>query len=206
MVKPQWLVAALPLLIHVAAVQDLLWVPTVLVLGVLCWGVVEAFLKRRSSVGLALLAALVSGVLLVIAQGFGALAFAFPSLIAATLFLLFARTLLPGRTPLVTCFARAIEGRLPPEVEAYTRTVTVAWCWFFLFVVVESALLAAFAPVAVWSFVVNLLNYGLALGLFAAEYHVRVARFPGRPHRGFLGFLRQLASLGHGVLANEGTR
>ena len=43
----------------------------------------------------------------------------------------FASSLRPGREALVTSLARQVRGSLEPDVAAYTRNVTRAWCVFF---------------------------------------------------------------------------
>src|ERR1700730_6615078 len=49
------------------------------------------------------------------------------------LLLLFGRTLLPGRQPLVTTLAIRLSGRLCAERDVYTRRVTQGWWLFCLF-------------------------------------------------------------------------
>src|SRR3569623_1230688 len=63
---------------------------------------------------------------------------------------IFGQSLLPGREPIVTYFARAIHGGLAPEIENYTRRVTWAWCGFFALQIAGSALLLMHAPLAWW--------------------------------------------------------
>jgi len=106
-----------------------------------------------------------------------------PPLASFGLFLwFFGRTLRPGREPLVTAIARFVHGTLTPEVERYTRAVTLAWCAFFAAMAAASVALAALAPLAVWSLFANLLAYPLVALMFAAEYAVRRRRFPDYRH------------------------
>jgi uncharacterized membrane protein len=90
---------------------------------------------------------------------------------------MFARTLRPGREPMVTAIARRVRGSLPPEIAGYTRRVTQAWCGFFAGMVLASAALFLFAPLPVWSLFVNLLNLPLIAAMFGGEYLVRITRF-----------------------------
>src|SRR4051812_3450352 len=85
------------------------------------------------------------------------------------LFLLwyFARSLRAGDQALITRLARRVHGSLPPEMEAYTRRVTLAWCVFFAGQVAVSMLLFAFAPREIWSMFVNLINVPLIALMFA---------------------------------------
>jgi uncharacterized membrane protein len=57
---------------------------------------------------------------------------------------------------------------------------------FFLAQVAMSALLAAFAPIAVWSFFVNLLSLPLVVLTFVAEYGYRCVRHRTYPHASLL--------------------
>lgn len=87
----------------------------------------------------------------------------------------FAATLLPGREALITKLARKLRGPLPPEIVAYTRAVTWAWCLFFAAQLLCSFALLTWAPIRVWSFFVNMLNLPLILLMFVAEYAFRLA-------------------------------
>jgi len=108
----------------------------------------------------------------------------------------FARTLLPGREPLVTAIARFMHGTIPPEVERYTRRVTVAWCGFFAGMAAASIALAAFAPVPVWSLFSNVLSYPLVGLMFAGEYAIRRRRFPDYRHVPPAALVRRMAEAG----------
>lgn len=103
---------------------------------------------------------------------------------AINLFLLwvFGRTLLHGREPLVTVFARRVHGNVPAHVAAYTRRVTAAWCVFFAAQIAVSAMLFAAGRLEVWSFFVNVLALPLVAVMFASEYLYRIARFPQDDH------------------------
>lgn len=94
---------------------------------------------------------------------------------------LFGRTLLAGRQPLITSVARRVHGTLKPEIEAYTRGVTLAWCLFFIGQLVVSALLFALAPADIWLLFVGLLNVPLLAIMFLGEYLCRVIRHPHHP-------------------------
>ena len=99
---------------------------------------------------------------------------------------LFGRTLLPGREPLISQISRRINGELMPKVVAYTRHVTIAWCIFFTLQVVFRCCLYIFAPLAAWSFFINVLNLPLLLLMFVGEKTYRTARFPNHPQTSIL--------------------
>ena len=87
---------------------------------------------------------------------------------------LFGRTLLAGRVPLVTHFARlAHNGVISPAKEIYTRQVTVAWTSFFLITAGISVVLFFFAPAAAWSTFANLLGMLLIGLMFVIEHLIR---------------------------------
>ena len=93
--------------------------------------------------------------------------------------ILFGRTLLSGRQPLVTHFALlAHNGSISPAKEHYTRSVTVAWTSFFFVMASVSVLLFFFAPAAIWSVFANLLSILLIFLMFAAEHFVRLRVLP----------------------------
>jgi uncharacterized membrane protein len=110
------------------------------------------------------------------------------------LLLLFGRTLLPGRQPLVTTLAIRLSGRLCAERDVYTRRVTQAWCLFCLFQLACSALLFATAPVAVWSLFVNVLDLPLLCLMFLGEYAIRRYRFRHEPHASLGDSIRAFAT------------
>jgi uncharacterized membrane protein len=156
----------------------LLWLPLVMLAG---WVVARA---RNKPVWLAALAA--AGVAVYVAEHQERLGLAAVSGIphaTAYLFLLwcFGRTLAPGTEPMVTRFARRVHGVLPPDMERFTRNVTIAWCVFFAAQLIVSALLFAFGSLDSWSAFVNLLNLPLLGLMFAGELIYRNVRHPEFP-------------------------
>ncbi len=104
--------------------------------------------------------------------------FGLPHLVT-NLFLMwfFGRTLKHGREPLITSIARRVHGSLTPDIEIYTRRVTVAWSLFFLLQVIVSSGLYIFAPLEVWSMFINILNAPSIVLMFIVEYTYRVLRY-----------------------------
>jgi len=107
---------------------------------------------------------------------------------------IFGLSLLPGREPVVTYFARMIHGAISPEIETYTRRVTWAWCGFFALQVVGSVLLLALAQVGWWSVFVNILNVPLIATMMLGE---RVTRplWVANPPREHLGDMLRMPVL-----------
>ena len=139
-----------------------------------------------------------------------------PVAVLAFIAWMFGRTLRPGRVPLITRIVAALEAmpaaQLAPELQRYTRRLTAAWAGMLAtlalvnlalaLVAVPRGLLASIGiatPWAVtetqWSWMANLLNYGLVAGFFVGEYLFRKRVFPGR-YRNFLDFMQRMGSLG----------
>ena len=115
------------------------------------------------------------------------------TLIYGGLLAFFARTLRPGRTDLITDLAVRLRGTQPPDMTAYTRAVTVAWCAFFAFQLCASLLLVLFAPAEIWSLFVNVLELPLVAAMFLAELAVRHLRFQSYDHVGIGETVRAFA-------------
>jgi uncharacterized membrane protein len=145
-----------------------------------------------------LIATLVAMVVIERAKGQGlVIAYGMPH-VAAYLFLLwlFGRTLAGGREALITGVARRIHGSLEPEIESYTRQITIAWCLFFAAQLAGSALLLTLAPVETWSLFVNVLNVPLLALMFGGEYLYRILRYPRHPRATLKSTLRAFAHHG----------
>lgn len=98
---------------------------------------------------------------------------------------MFGRTLLPGREPLITRFARLEHRPFPDELVPYTRRLTWIWALFLVALAAIEAALWLTASKAVWSLFANLLSYLLVAALFAGEYAYRRVRFPHLRHLPF---------------------
>jgi uncharacterized membrane protein len=90
----------------------------------------------------------------------------------------FARTLTNNRETLITRMARSVHGSLTPDVEIYTRHVTIAWSLFFALQIASSIMLYFFASMETWSTFINVLSTPLIVLMFLCEYIFRVLRFP----------------------------
>lgn len=95
-------------------------------------------------------------------------------------------SLRPGREPVVTILARRLRRTMPAKVVRYTRYVTIAWCLFFATQLSFSAILLAFAPEAVWTTFVTLLNVPLIALMVLAEFGCRRILFQHEPHTSLL--------------------
>ena len=106
------------------------------------------------------------------------------------LFMTFGRTLIAGRQPLCTRFARAVHAVVTPQHEIYTRQVTIAWALFFGAMALASTLLFFLAPLATWSVFANFLTLPLVALMFVGEYWVRRWMLPEMRHMHILDAVR----------------
>jgi uncharacterized membrane protein len=104
--------------------------------------------------------------------------------------IVFGRTLLKGHEALCTKFARVLHGPLAPNVERYTRQVTIAWTIFFVALFAASCALYLGRFLAAWSLLANILSPVLIVAMFVVEYAVRHRVLPGHERVGILGGIR----------------
>ena len=103
---------------------------------------------------------------------------------------IFGRTLVGAQEPLCTRFARIIHEHLPPEVERYTRQVTLAWTIFFLALFALSSGLYFAGQLPAWSLLANFLSPLMVGAMFVVEYIVRHRVLPHWHRIGVLGSVR----------------
>jgi uncharacterized membrane protein len=156
-------------------------------------GVIAWFAPASLRLAIGVLAIVAAGVL--IALGTNTLIDALPALIAAFVAFLFARTLLPNRTPLIARAIVAIDGPewlMRPHVARYARRLTVIWAIYQL-------LLAALACAAMFhlAWLPGPRTFGIVLplavaALFAVEFLLRPIWLPDVPRHRLLSFARRL--------------
>lgn len=121
------------------------------------------------------------------------LLFSIPVLVYVALFVVFGRTLVGGREPLIAQISRRERGGvLPPELVKYTRNVTWVWTAYFAGAAILSVLLARYSTLATWSAFANVLSWMALALLFFGEYVYRLLRFPTLPHSSPLKVMRRL--------------
>ncbi len=178
---------------------------------------IEGLLHRRPGAWLALAVSAVA--LFALAQSRHALMplLLVPPLFTAMIGWWFARSLRPGREPIIAKVVGALYARagmpLSERHRRYTRGLTLAWAVLLGLLTVVNLVLALIAvpdgvlmqlgvraPVTVtnaqWSLVANIANYGVLGGFALIEYQVRKFVFPVRPYRNIVDFGRQMAALG----------
>ena len=108
-----------------------------------------------------------------------------------TLCWLFARTLLPGRTPLCTEFASWVhEDMTSPQLLWYTRQVTKAWALFFGWIVLTSVVLFALAEFTTWIAFTTMVGPALTACFFLIENLCRSRFLPPKDRVGLAGTWR----------------
>ena len=211
---PVALALAFPVLAHASAVTASLELASAAVACLLI--LVCLPLRAKPVLALGLLAAGVALLTLLHASGHAHLPLMLPPvLFNLAVGLYFARSLAPGRMPLIERIVRALNhGEVHhPEVPAYARTWTRAWATILLTLAAINAALALLAepkglllglglspplsvPLEVWSLFANLLNYLIVAVVFVGEYLYRSRRFPHSDYGGFVGFLKRIGRLG----------
>jgi uncharacterized membrane protein len=177
------LACACPLALHAAVLHGNPWLVALISAAIAANFVVLAARKALPwwLIAAAGVAALAAG--LMDRQIAARLAFLPPILIYVFLCWAFARTLVPGREPLVTRIARLVrDGELPEPLVVHTRRVTWLWAVALALMAAVSAVLARFAEPATWSFFTNILSYALLGLLFVLEYLYRLVRYPEIRH------------------------
>ncbi len=119
-----------------------------------------------------------------------------PVVICFSLAWLFGRTLLPGRTALVSRIGERMRGALPEPVARYGYRLTAIWTLFFILMGVESILLGLFASPLLWSVFTNFVNYLLIALFFVLEYPVRLWVLRDLEHTSFIDSLRGSIRMG----------
>ena len=101
-----------------------------------------------------------------------------PVAINLGLMLFFGAGLRAGARPLIERLMRVEYGAdLPAPLQRYARQLTVLWTAFFAAMAATLVMLAAYAPLTVWSLFANVINYVLVILLFIAQYAYRYWRF-----------------------------
>lgn len=170
-------IAAYPFWSHFAVHGDFeeLTIPGLFILVVCAAGIAHP--KKRLSPGVWLLLGSLVAATLAERLADVSVAHYLPSiLVPGLLAFVFARTLLPGRTPLITRFARDVMNHHSEEITRYTRGVTLLWAVVLSILTLEAVLLAVFSRPETWSLFTNGINYLIVVAVFAVELIVRRAR------------------------------
>lgn len=205
-----------PLLAHMAAVEGDRRLAALALGDIALVVLLDGLLARRARHWLLLLVAIPALSLLSHSRFALVPLLLMPALLLAIAASGFARTLRPGRTPLIASIVEVLEGddaaNLPDRLRRYARWLTFAWALVLGSLALVNLLLALCAvpggvlasvgiapPLAVtstqWSWFANGFNYGLLGLFFVVEFACRRRCFPERVH-GFRHFATRLAKLG----------
>ena len=120
------------------------------------------------------------------------LLFAPSVMINAAIAAVFAASLRPGYMPVISIFARLEHDELPPDLARHARLVTWFWALLLAAISIVSLVLAAWAPIEIWSLFANVVSYALIATLFTGEYLYRRLRFRHHPHASLLAVIRNV--------------
>ena len=144
-----------------------------------------------------------------IAGGTGLMVDILPALVAALVGWVFARSLLPGRSPLIARAIAAIDGAQQLDdvaVARYAVRLTGVWALFQTALALFGALCVAHAHSLLPGLVLppprlfaTLLPAAVAI-LFLAEFTLRPLLMPQAPRHSLLAFLRELARVWPGLI------
>lgn len=187
------LVVAYPLLVHVSlvfAIPQLMFIaPLVFLTGAFWYGLIARHLLAWT-----LFIVSCAGILLVEYLGLTLyLLYLPPILLPLLLLVIFGRTLVGGREPLITAIGEAARGPLSAAMRRYTRRLTLLWCLVFVTMVVWSVILPWLEQPELWSWFTNVINYGVVGVLFVGEFILRKKLFPTHNHPDFFEYLRIIA-------------
>ena len=120
------------------------------------------------------------------------LLFAPSVMINAAIAAVFAASLRPGYMPVISIFARLEHDELPPDLARHARLVTWFWALLLAAISIVSLVLAAWAPIEIWSLFANVVSYALIATLFTGEYLYRRLRFRHHSHASLLAVIRNV--------------
>ena len=178
------------ILIHVAVMGDTPWLEWLALVSLVFVPFSLPLIALRLRAWL-IFAAVCAGLWWLVTYGGGRPLLYLPSiLIPAALGWFFGRTLVAGRTPLITSVAVAARPATPDYLLKYSRRLTEMWTGIFIAMTVWDLALAAFASREAWSFMANGANYLVIGATVAFEYLFRRWRFRDYNHPGFVEYLR----------------
>ncbi|MCU7814946.1 MAG: hypothetical protein KZQ89_18320 [Candidatus Thiodiazotropha sp. (ex Lucinoma kastoroae)] len=183
---------AYPFIIYLLLVNDLPWLGSTFVLGILVWKIHE---RQDWLYWLAAIVVVCS--LVVWLFGPGVISKLPPIFIHSGLLLLFLRSL--KSVPLIERFARFDFTELPPEIVVYTRQLTILWTGFFALNIIICIWMAVWGDDELWAFYNGVVVYVLIVFLMLAEYIWRHLRFPELEIPGMRQTVENIVKNGHKI-------
>lgn len=201
-VFPPILLISYPFAVHFGFYYGRLWPALSILLMILLLPLWYPSPHRYRWLGLTMAALLVLALILTPLQE-SLLLYLAPPAVLLLLLVMFARTLLPGQTPLVTRIAALMHDSLSSSLCRYTRFVTWAWVVFIGTMLCEVIWLALFADAERWSLYTNFINYFLVAGFFLLEFALRRVVLVPEERIGFIAFLRALVRIDFKTLSRQ---
>jgi len=181
-----------PFLVHYLVVTGQYLLAGIYIVALLLLIAIQNFLQNNKglALGLFFLGIVISTIVLYQAQF---VIYLPPVLIPLALAIIFGRTLMGEQTAFITSIAQKIRRAHLAETEKnYTRVITYMWVLFFLFLAIESAVVAIIYNIQTWSYITNFLNYILVAIFAICEYLLRRIILRDLEHPSFIGFIKQL--------------
>jgi len=100
-----------------------------------------------------------------------------PILMISLILYPFVRSVMPGKTPLLSRFYQLTEKANDPAILSYTAKLTWVWIILIAILLLNTLVLTFFASLEIWSLFTNFINYILLLLLLFLEWLFRMARF-----------------------------
>ncbi len=196
------LLCSYPIAVHLGIMTGRLWPALLILLMLLQLPLWRQPSRLRRGLGL-VLSALLLALLALTPLSEAQLLYLMPPAILLFMWVMFARTLLPGQIPLVTRIAELMHDSPSLRLYSYTRAVTWAWVVFLGALLLETVWLACYADAWVWSLYTNFLNYLFVAVFFLLEFSLRRFVLAPPERLGFVSFFRALMRIDFQALARR---
>lgn len=187
-----FLIVAYPVAVQLAILTDVKFWHGIALVVLLCSMLYPALINQRWWAWL-LLPVAGLGIWLLLDSAYAMLPlYAVPVLLNVAVGWLFARTLRPNKTPLITQIAIIIRhdgDNMPPAITRYTHQITWSWVVVLWGLAAVNALLAMFASAEVWAWFANVINYCIIAAMFPLEWLYRYCFYQQYEHPSLRQFI-----------------
>lgn len=156
----------------------------------LIWGTSLLWLIKAPVRTLIVASAVTLAILAVQQRFIFALQYILPVAMPAVLLVIFGRTLLPGKTPLITAIGEAARGPLSNNMRKYTAGLTAFWCAMFAGMISGPLIALALGSHVTWSWLTNVANTVGVASVFCLEFLLRKRLFPTHNHPRFGEYIK----------------
>lgn len=189
------LLVTYPLAVHAGVLTGLMWPAIAALMALLLLPPLLLSPTPGHLLRVVVIVALLAALLRSIPGALERFVYAPPVLFTLLLLFLFARTLLPGKQPLISRVAWLLHESPSPALLRYTRQVTVAWVVFFTLLLLEVVCLGLFASPEMWSLFTNFYNYLLIVVFLLSEFYLRRFFISAGERMSLTEFFRKLGDL-----------